>query len=251
MKSSNATTWLILPAFNEERALPILLDSLIRSFREAKENFWIIIVDDGSTDRTGQIALEYAQQAPTTVLRHSENAGLAETIRHGLMEAVGRAQPEDVLVTMDADNTHPANLVLTMLEMIRAGDDVVIASRYQRGSQLVGVPWHRRFLSWAASWLFRIFLPIRGVRDYTCGYRAYRADVMKRLIDRHGEQFITERGFSCMLDILLRLRESELRFAEVPLTLRYDLKPGRSQMRIFSTIVDSLKLLVRRRFGSD
>src|SRR5262249_45187187 len=100
-----------------------------------------------------------------------------------------------------------------------------------------------------ASWLFQFFFPIHGVRDYTCGYRAYRAGAMKQLIDRHGKEFISERGFSCMVDILLRLRESDLVFTEVPMVLRYDLKPGLSKMKVAQTIFDTLKLLMKRRFG--
>jgi dolichol-phosphate mannosyltransferase len=126
---------------------------------------------------------------------------------------------------------------------------VVIASRYREGSQVRGLSLHRRFLSSGASWLFRIFFPTRGVRDYTCSYRAYRAKAMKSLVERYGREFISERGFSCMVDILLRLRERDLVFAEVPLVLRYDRKPGQTKMRIFQTLFDTLKLLLRRRFG--
>ena len=69
------------------------------------------------------------------------------------------------------------------------------------------------------------------MRDYTCGYRAYRADLTKSLIEQYGREFISERGFSCMIDILLRLRERGVVFAEVPLVLRYDQKPGRTKMQ--------------------
>ena len=65
----------------------------------------------------------------------------------------------------------------------------------------------------------------------------------------HGREFISERGFSCMVDILLRLRECDLVFAEVPLILRYNLKPGRTKMRVLQTVFDTLKLLIRRRLA--
>jgi len=67
------------------------------------------------------------------------------------------------------------------------------------------------------------------------------------LISRHGEGFISEKGFAGMVDILLRLRELQLIFAEVPLILRYDLKPGLSKMNVSKTIKETLNLLVRRR----
>jgi dolichol-phosphate mannosyltransferase len=245
----SAKTWVVLPAYNEEEALPLLLDSLIEHLTEERKDFSIVVVNDGSKDKTGEVAEGYAKKGPVIAIHNDGNRGLAETMRRGLMEAVARASAKDIIVTMDADNTHPAGLALRMVRLIREGNDVVIASRYREGSHVRGVSFHRLVLSIGASWLFRIAFPIRGVRDYTCGYRAYRAEAVKRLIEQHGREFISERGFSCMVDILLRLRENNLVFTEVPLVLRYDLKPGLSKMKVLQTVFDTLKLLVRRRFS--
>ena len=93
-------------------------------------------------------------------------------------------------------------------------------------------------------------LPIKGVRDYSCGYRAYRAEVLQRAYAHYGEDFITEQGFSCMVEILCQLnRLKPMRFAEVPLILHYDRKPGETKMRVTKTITDTLRLLLRFRFG--
>ena len=154
---------------------------------------------------------------------------------------------DDIIITMDADNTHPAGLAIRMVRLIREGNDVVIASRYRKGSYVRGLPRSRQFLSYAGSWLCRVLFPIRGVRDYTCGYRAYRVAALLQLMSRYGKDFITETGFASMVDILLRLREEQLIFTEVPLVLRYDLKPGRSKMDVPRTIKETLTLLVRRR----
>ena len=241
--------FVVLPAYNEEQALPFLLDSLIDNLSDERRDYSIIVVNDGSSDGTGEVVDSYAAHHSIIALHNESNKGLAETMRRGLLEAVNRAGPKDIIVTMDADNSQPAGLALRMIRSIREGNDVVIASRYREGSQVRGVPLYRRLLSRAASWLFRIFFPIRGVRDYTCGYRAYRADITKSLIERYGRQFISERGFSCMIDILLRFRERDVVFAEVPLVLRYDLKPGRTKMHVVETIFDTLRLLVRRRLN--
>jgi dolichol-phosphate mannosyltransferase len=66
-------------------------------------------------------------------------------------------------------------------------------------------------------------MPIRGVRDYTCGYRAYRGRVLRQAFQRYGDDFINQEGFQCMVDILLKLRKMDVIFGEVPLILRYDL----------------------------
>ena len=98
--------------------------------------------------------------------------------------------------------------------------------------------------------MFRSLFPTRGVRDFTSGYRAYRAGVVKQAFDTYGAEFVAETGFSCMVDILLKLRKLDAIISEVPLILRYDLKFGVSKMVVVRTTIDTLLLLVRRRLGS-
>lgn len=245
-----AKIWIVLPAYNEEEALPPLIQSLNEVLTEEKRDFSIVVVNDGSRDKTGDLIESYAREHHVIPIHNDGNKGLAETIRRGLVEATHRANPKDILITMDADNTHPTGLILRMVRLIREGNDVVIASRYREGSHIKGLTFFRRCLSFCASILFQAMFPIHGVRDYTSGYRAYRASVLKSVLQKYGESFITERGFSCMVDILLRLREMNLVFTEVPMVLRYDLKPGASKMNVAQTIFDTLKLLFRRRFLS-
>ena len=240
--------WIVLPAYNEEKALPHVIDALVEDLTEENRKFEILIVNDGSQDRTYQVAQACGGQAPVRVFDNGCNKGLAETLRFGLLEAIKLAADDDIIITMDADNTHPAGLLLRMVRLIREGNDVVIASRYRNGSYVKGLSLYRRFLSYGARWLCQILFPIRGVRDYTCGYRAYRVTALSQLMLRYGKEFISEKGFSCMLDILLRLREQQLIFTEVPLILRYDLKPGLSKMNVSRTIKETLSLVVRRWF---
>jgi dolichol-phosphate mannosyltransferase len=150
---------------------------------------------------------------------------------------------------MDADNTHTPGLIRNMIRVVREGADVVIASRYQSGSYIRGVPLHRKLLSLGARAMFQIFFPIPGIRDYTCGYRAYRASVLKEAFRRYGDDFVNQEGFQCMVDILLKLRRMDLIFREVPLILRYDLKEGASKMKVARTIGRTLGLIAQRRLG--
>jgi dolichol-phosphate mannosyltransferase len=159
------------------------------------------------------------------------------------------ASDDDIVVTMDADETHTPGLILSMVRMIREGHDVVVASRYQRGSRVYGLGAHRILISWAASLLLRLLFPIRGIRDYTCGYRAYRGAAFKYAINEYGNDFVDQDGFHCMVDILLKLRSLPLVFGEVPLILRYDRKKGASKMRLLRTSIYTLRLLCIRRLG--
>ncbi|QDT07950.1 Undecaprenyl-phosphate mannosyltransferase [Rubripirellula lacrimiformis] len=243
--------FMALPAYNEEEALPELLERIGEAFADNGLPYEVIIVDDGSKDDTAKIAAQMSFQMPIHLVQHEINAGLGVTIRDGLREAVDRAGERDIIVTMDADNTHPPGLINRMVSMIQEGCDVVIASRFQPGARVVGVPIERHFLSIGARILFTVLFPTRGVRDYTSGYRAYRASVIRQAFAEHGDDFVGEKGFSCMADVLLKLREQGVMFGEAPLRLRYDQKGGDSKMQVFKTIWLTLKLLGRHRVGKN
>jgi dolichol-phosphate mannosyltransferase len=239
----------VLPAYNEEAAIGRVLDRIDEALTRAGVGHAVFVVDDGSTDGTARVVAERAARRPSVRLeRHAANLGLGPTLRDGLRAAAAAAEDGDVVVTLDADDTQPPELIPAMMQRIAAGADVVIASRYEAGARTLGVPWHRRALSGAGSMLFRWVLPIPGVRDFTCGYRAYRASVLKTAIQDFGDRFVDQQGFQSMVDVLLKLRDRGLTFAEVPLVLRYDAKSGASKMRVGATIGRTLLLLGQRRF---
>lgn len=239
----------VLPAFNEAACIARLLQHLDEDLSEAGLPYTVTVVDDGSTDDTAVAVRAFTDRMPLTLLRHEVNQGLGATLRDGLVAVAERAAPRDILITMDADDTHTPGLILRMARMIQEGHDVVIASRYQPGSRTVGVPLHRRALSYFGSLLFRVVFPIRGVRDFTCGYRAYRAGVIQDALRQYGDAFLDQDGFQCMVDILLKLRRMNLIFGEVPFILRYDVKEGASKMNVGRTIRRTLALMARRRLG--
>ena len=238
-----------LPAYNEAQTLPTLLERIRESMEENGIEYRVIVVNDGSTDGTGDSVDRMRDALPVTRIDHEVNRGLGEAIRTGLFAAIEGADDRDIIVTMDSDNTHTPGLIARMVRRIREGNDVVIASRFQPGAHVRGVPFYRRVLSRSSSLVFRMAFPTPGVRDFTSGYRAYRAAVVKRAFDTYGGEFVAESGFACMVDILLKLRRIDAIMGEVPLVLRYDMKYGVSKMMVLRTAIDSLQLLVSRRLG--
>lgn len=244
---------LVLPAYNEERDLrPLIanLEPIFERLAHCGHEHAYVIVDDGSTDATPEILRDLEQHLPVTAITHSPNQGLGPTIRDGLKMASELAGDQDIIFAMDADNSHPAGLMIRMTEMILEGNDVVIASRYRPGARVVGLEWHRRLMSLGARLLFQFMFPIAGVRDYTCGYRAYRARLLKKAFAVYGNSFVEHEGFQSMADILLKLSRLNAIINEAPMILRYDLKTGTSKMRVGRTVLNTLRLMLKRRFQS-
>ena len=236
----------VLPAFNEEASIAALIGSVNAALTGAAMEHEIVVVNDGSTDGTSPILERFARIFPSLhLIEHEQNQGLGATIRDGLIAAAAMANDNDIIVTMDADETHPPALMLRLAALIGEGFDVAIASRYQPGARVVGLAPMRVFLSFAASTIFRAAFPIRGVRDYTCGYRAYRARALKCAFEAYGRSLVEQDGFACMVDILLKMRNRGLVFGELPIVLRYDRKRGVSKMPVLKTIASTLGLLAR------
>jgi dolichol-phosphate mannosyltransferase len=243
------SVWIVLPAYNEDENLPHLLDQFRELLKQSPSlDIRLIVVDDGSSDNTQEVLSRCTAQLSVEVLKNEANMGLARAFKRGMLEAANKSKQGDVIVCMDADNTHIPGQIPTMLEKIRQGCDVVIASRYQKGAVVKGVPLVRRLLSRGMSLLFCLIYPIKAVRDYSCGYRAYRTEFLQKVLDKYGETLFAEEGFACMVCILLRLVRENAVCGEVPLNLRYDRKAGLSKMKVAVTIVRTLLVLVRERF---
>ena len=238
-----------LPAYNEGKRLGQLIEKIGQTFDSNGLNYTVIVVDDGSTDDTAEIADAAGKEYPVKLVQHKQNQGLSGALNTCLRSSLQLAGESDIIITMDADDTHPPKIIDRLIRAIDEGYEVAIASRYQPGSRVVGVPWNRILLTIVASYMFRLLMPITGVRDYTCGYRAYKHSVLEEAISFYGDEFVSEKGFSCMVDVLLKMRRFGYVMGEVPFVLRYDQKEGLSKMPVGNTVITTLKLFLKRRFG--
>lgn len=239
-----------IPAYNEEQNLEPLIERIDEAMSEAGLTYRVVVVDDGSTDETPQIIQTLAKKFPLVTLRNDPNMGLGITLRRALKKATELAEPEDAIVTMDGDGTHDPTYVPALLKLLENGADVAIASRFGAGGKARGVSALRRLLSSGAGILLKIFFPIKGVRDYTSGFRAYSASALKQAFDVLGKRFMRETGFSVSPEIILELRSLGAAVQEIPFVLRYDLKGGESKIRIARTISQYLKLMARLKLES-
>jgi dolichol-phosphate mannosyltransferase len=246
----NKSTILVnLPVYNEAGSIEQLLYRIKNIMDYRKLNYKVILYDDGSSDDSVSIIKRLNENMPIVVLEGEKNKGLGVALSELVKKSIEIGKNEDIVVVMDADNTHNPEYIFKMVERIRDGFDIVIASRYQSESRLVGVNLLRQFLSHIASLMMRVMFPIKGARDYTSGYRAYNMYMLKKAHRFFGEKkLIEEEGFACMAELLIKLSRFRTLITEVPLILRYDHKIGASKMQILKTIMNTFGIMLKLRF---
>lgn len=234
-----------LPAYNEGQVLHKLLDSIQPLRQEMGEAMEVLVVNDGSTDTTEKTLEEYSSRYPCIhYLNHPQNRGLGAAMSTLFANVIERCDENDILVTLDADNTHRPEIIPHLVNMLeQEGLDVVIASRFTRGGREIGLSIPRKICSRGAGLFLRTFFPIPNVKDYSCGFRAYRLGYLKRAIKLYNGQIITCSGFECMAEILARFSKIGVSIGEYPLELHYELKKGASKMRLTRTILGYFRLL--------
>ena len=222
----------LLPAYNEEESLPRLMPKLQATLTKFGEDYKIIVCNDGSKDKTQELFEEYARSMPVEIISHKINRGLGESSRDLFERASEVTQPGDVIVRLDCDDTHEPEFIPSIISEVRNGFDVVIASRFASGGGQKGVSAYRAFISRGANLFMKVFFPIKGLKEYSSGFRGYRAEKIQEAINFYGNNFIQLKGlgFTCTLEKLVKLKLIGATFGEVPFLLRYDQKESDSKM---------------------
>ena len=197
----------IIPTFNELESLPVILDRVRESVPEAH----VLVTDDNSPDGTGRLADEFAHRDPNIHVMHRlGKEGLGAAYLAGFAWAL--QQGYDVVVEMDADGSHQPEQLPRLLEALRDAD-LVLGSRWVQGGGTVNWPKSRQFLSKGGSLYTRVLLGI-PLRDVTGGYRAFRADALRKL-DLHE---VASQGYCFQVDLAWRASQRNLKVIEVPIT---------------------------------
>lgn len=229
---------IFLPAYKEQIALPRLIEKMDVVFKLEKEEYKIYVLDDGSPDKTYETAQTLSQKYPMEVMRHEKNQGLGITMLDGLKRVAAVSSDDDLVVTLDCDDTHEPQYLPEAIRKIREGADVVALSRYCAGGNQEGLSAIKTFLSAGAGVFLKLFFPIRGVREYSCNYRVYRATIIKKAFQTFGDDFmrLTHLGFAVSPEILIKMRMLGARIVEAPFVLKYQQKPTPSTNRSLKTI---------------
>jgi dolichol-phosphate mannosyltransferase len=235
----------VIPAFNEEPNLPRVLAELESAVATWPAAPLVLVVDDGSSDATADLADDWAGPLLVRAVRLGHNQGPGAAFRHGFREALAVAGSESLIVTIEADSTSDLDVVDTMLALARDGVDVVLASVHG-GGRIINCSRTRRLLSSYASHATRRALGL-DARTVSSFFRVYRADALRRAFDVYGDSLIVESGFACKAEILMKLARLGARVEEVPVSLDSARRIGASKMPVLRTAAAYGRLYMRSR----
>lgn len=201
-------TYVIIPTYNERQNLERLIQRLLNQPADLR----VIVVDDNSPDGTGKIADRLADTHPNRVLvRHRQGKlGLGTAYIAGFHKAI--ETEADLIVTMDADFSHPPERIPAMIEKAQSGYDVVIGSRYVPGGATVECTLPRKILSWGANAFARTLLGLQA-HDATAGFRCYHRKVLTSI----SLDDIFSDGYSFLIEMLYKVQRQGWQVGEVPI----------------------------------
>ena len=234
---SEPSLTVVVPAYQEERRIGRSLAELDAFLRARGELFEVLVVDDGSTDRTAEIVERFAAEHPGfTLVRLARNLGKGAAIREGF----ARARGERILFT-DADLSTPLAELDALDEALARGADLVLASRGLRESVLeIRQPWYREHMGKAFNGVMRM---LSGVpfRDTQCGFKLLRGKDARAIALE-----MRENGFSFDVELILLARRRGLFVREIPVHWRNDAGSRVNPLRDSAAMLFALARIVAR-----
>lgn len=197
---------IVIPAYNEANRLPATLDQIISFLKSQTYMAEIIVVENGSTDNTLQVAGSYASRNLNIRVFHNTERGKGLAVRRGMIEAVGQYR-----FMCDADLSMPINEINRFLPPVLKDFDIAIASRESPGSVRYNEPAYRHFVGRVFNTLIRL-LALPDLHDTQCGFKCFHASVVEPLFSRQ-----TISGWSFDVELLFIARKLGYRIVEVPI----------------------------------
>jgi glycosyltransferase involved in cell wall biosynthesis len=228
--------YITIPVHNEESTIGVLLWKIRNVMGEFGRDYEILVLDDASTDGTGEVLRRYRRSLPLRVFSSDQRLGYIRAVERLIREAVDRAPypKRDAIVTLQGDFTeHPEDLV-ALVKTLEGGADVVAGSLKDVEG---GAPMNFRVARWAAPRLLKTSLKRCPVSDPFSSFRIYRVIVLKKALRDLGQHpLIQMDGWAGNVELLNLAVHHARRVEEVALGLRYDIRTRKSRFRTFSTL---------------
>ena len=196
---------IVIPAHNEENRLPGTLEQIFRFLERQSFASEVIVVENGSSDRTHEVASKFARQHANLLVLQSEK-GKGAAVRRGMLAAGG-----DYRFMCDADLSMPVEEILKFIPPALENFDIAIGSREARGAVRYNEPSYRHWGGRGINFLIQALI-LPGLNDTQCGFKCFRAEVAEDLFKRQ-----TLPGWSFDIELLYIARRHGYRIVEIPI----------------------------------
>jgi glycosyltransferase involved in cell wall biosynthesis len=201
----------VVPAFNEEGRIARTISQVLAELERLAVDAELIVVDDGSTDRTASLVADAALADARVTLVQAEHAGKGAAVRRGMLAAQGAWR-----FLADADLSMPTSELTRFLDAVERGDgDIFVGSREAAGARRIGEPWVRHAIGRVFNWIVKIVV-LRGIDDTQCGFKLFSARAAQALFPLQQLE-----GFGFDVEILFLARRAGLAIREIPVTWVY------------------------------
>jgi len=201
----------VVPAFNEEGRIARTISQVVGELERLAIDAELIVVDDGSTDRTASLVADAALADARVTLVRAGHAGKGAAVRRGMLAARGAWR-----FLADADLSMPISELTRFLDAAQRGDgDILVGSREARGARRIGEPWVRHAIGRVFNWMVKIVV-LRGIDDTQCGFKLFSARAAQALFPLQQLE-----GFGFDVEILFLARRAGLAIREIPVTWVY------------------------------
>lgn len=197
---------LVIPAYNEQNRLPGSLEQIFHFLELQSFSSEVLVIENGSTDNTFQIAQDYARQHPTLRVVHNDLRGKGLAIQRGIKEARG-----EYIFMCDADLSMPVEEISKFLPPQLPGLDIAIASREAPGSVRYNEPYYRHLTGRVFNTLIR-WLVLPSLQDTQCGFKCIRAEVAREIVP-----YQTLTGWAFDVEMLYIARRRGYQIVEIPI----------------------------------
>ena len=197
---------IIIPAYNEEKRLPNTLEQVFRFLEEQSYTSEVIVVENGSNDRTYETAKEFTKQHKNLHLIHDAQRGKGGAVQRGVREARG-----EYVLFCDADLSMPVEEINKFLPPALNDFDIAIASREAPGAVRYNEPYYRHLTGRVFNMLIRLMV-LPNLQDTQCGFKCLRAEVARDIF-----RFQTLTGWAFDVELLYIARHHGYRVIEIPI----------------------------------
>lgn len=220
--------YVCIPSYNEAPTIGLLLWKIRQVFAGFQREYQLLVLDDGSTDATGEVLERYVRVLPLSVTRHQERRGYAQSVEELLRQAVDRTDrpKRDCAILMHGDFAHGPSFIPDLVRRIESGADIVVAQGKLEGEPSRTRRWARRL----APVLLRGVVRVPGVSDVVSGFSVFRLVTLRNAFRSAPASLLTTEGWTANAELLARTARYARRVETISAVERGDLRQRESRV---------------------